>query len=60
MSEVMSVDDQLRAELDRLGKEEVRKRLVLDVYGLKKRPIVVDWLAQQVEKEQADTQDREK
>ena len=56
MSAVMSEDDRFRAELDTLGEEEVRKRLVLDVYGARKRPLVLDWLAQQAEIRQADEQ----
>jgi hypothetical protein len=50
MSEVMSEDDQFRAELNELGEEKVQARLVLDVYGARQRPIVVGWLAQQAEK----------
>jgi hypothetical protein len=45
MSAVMSENDRFRAELDTLSEEEVRARLVLDVYGARKRPLVVDWLA---------------
>ena len=56
MSAVMSEDDRFRAELDTLSEEEVRARLVLDVYGARKRPLVLDWLAQQAEIRQADEQ----
>ena len=59
MSAVMSENDRFRAELDTLGEEEVRARLVLDVYGARQRPIVVGWLAQQAEKRQADVQERQ-
>ena len=59
MSEVMSEDDQFRAELNELGEEKVQARLVLDVYGARQRPIVVGWLAQQAEKRQADVQERQ-
>jgi hypothetical protein len=59
MSAVMSENDRFRAELDTLGEEEVRARLVLDVYGARKRPLVVDWLAQQAEKRQTDAQERQ-
>jgi t-SNARE complex subunit (syntaxin) len=59
MSEVMSEDSQLRAELDELGEEKVRDRLVHNVYGPRKRPIVVDWLAQRAENRQADAQGRQ-
>ena len=59
MSEVMSEDDQLRAKLDELGEEEARKRFVRGDYGERKRPIVVDWLAQQAEKRQTDAQERQ-
>jgi hypothetical protein len=59
MSAVMSEDDRFRAELDTLSEEEVRARLVLDVYGARKRPLVVDWLAQQAESRQADEQERQ-
>jgi hypothetical protein len=59
MSTVMSENDRFRAELDTLGEEEVRARLVLDVYGARKRPLVVDWLAQQAEKRQTDAQERQ-
>ena len=59
MSEVMSEDDQFRAELNELGEEKVQARLVLDVYGARQRPIVVGWLAQQAEKRQADAQERQ-
>jgi hypothetical protein len=59
MSEVMSEDDQFRAELNELGEEKVQARLVLDVYGARQHPIVVGWLAQQAEKRQADAQDRQ-
>ena len=57
MSEVMSEDDQLRAKLDELGEEEVRKRFVRGDYGERKSPIVVDWLAQQAEKGQTGAQE---
>ena len=57
MSEVMLEDEQFRAKLDELGEDKVRARLVLDVYDARKRLIVVDWLAQQAEKRQADAQD---
>jgi hypothetical protein len=59
MSTVMSEDDRFRAELDTLGEEEVRARLVLDVYGARKRPLVVGWLTQQAESRQADEQERQ-
>jgi hypothetical protein len=59
MSEVISEDDQLRAKLDELGEEEVRKRFVRGDYGERKSPIVVDWLAQQSEKRQTDAQERQ-
>ena len=59
MSTVMSENDRFRAELDTLGEEEVRARLVLDVYGARKRPLALDWLAQQAEKRQTDAQDRQ-
>ncbi len=59
MSEVMSEDDQLRAKLDQTDEEEVRKRFVRGDYGARKRPIVVDWLAQQAEKRQTDAQERQ-
>ena len=59
MSEVMSEDDQFRAELNELGEEKVQACLVLDVYGARQRPIVVGWLAQQAEKRQADAQERQ-
>src|SRR5688572_4150332 len=59
MSEVMSADDQLRAELEQLGVDEVRKRFVRGAYGPKRHPIVEDWLAQQDEKEQAGAQERQ-
>ena len=59
MSAVMSENDQFRAELDTLGEEEVRARLVLDVYGARKRPLVVDWLAQQAEGRQPDERERQ-
>jgi hypothetical protein len=55
----MSENDQFRAELDTLGEEEVRARLVLDVYGARRRPLIVDWLAQQAEKRQSDGQERQ-
>jgi hypothetical protein len=51
--------DRFRAELDTLGEEEVRARLVLDVYGARKRPLVVDWLAQQAEGRQPDERERQ-
>jgi hypothetical protein len=59
MSAVMSEDDRFRAELDTLSEEEVRARLVLDVYGARKRPLVVDWLAQQAEGRQPDERERQ-
>jgi hypothetical protein len=59
MSAVMSENDRFRAELDTLSEEEVRARLVLDVYGARKRPLVVEWLAQQAEGRQADEQERQ-
>ena len=57
MSEVMSEDDQFRAELDELGEEKVRARLILDAYSKNKTHIVVEWLAQQAEKRQSDAQE---
>jgi hypothetical protein len=59
MSAVMSEDDRFRAELDTLSEEKVRARLVLDVYGARKRPLVVDWLAQQAEGRQPDERERQ-
>ena len=59
MSAVMSENDRFRAELDTLSEEEVRARLVLDVYGARKRPLVVDWLAQQAEGRQTDERERQ-
>jgi hypothetical protein len=59
MSAVMSENDRFRAELDTLGEEEVRARLVLDVYGARKRPLVVEWLAQQAEGRQPDERERQ-
>jgi hypothetical protein len=59
MSQVMSENDQFRAELNELGEEKVQARLVLDAYGVRQRPIVVGWLAQQAEKRQADAQERQ-
>ena len=59
MSEAMLEDDQFRAKLDELGENKVRARLVLDVYGARKRPLVVEWLAQQAEGRQADEQERQ-
>ena len=53
----MSEDDQFRAELDELGEEKVRARLVLDAYSKNKTHIVVEWLAQQAEKRQSDAQE---
>jgi hypothetical protein len=57
MSEVMSEDDQFRAELDELGEEKVRARFILDTYSKNKTHIVVEWLAQQAEKRQSDAQE---
>jgi hypothetical protein len=66
MSEVMPADDQLRdeidqlrAELDQLGEKEVRELFARGVYGERKRRIVAGWLAQQAEKKQDDTQERQ-
>ena len=59
MSAVMSENDRFRAELDTLSEEEVRARLVLDVYGARKRPLVVEWLAQQAEGRQPDERERQ-
>jgi hypothetical protein len=55
----MSEDAQLRATLDQTDEEEVRRSFVRGDYGERTRPIVVDWLAQQAEKRQANAQDRQ-
>ena len=55
----MSEDAQFRATLDQTDEEEVRRSFVRGEYSKRKRPIVVDWLAQQAEKRQADAQDRQ-
>jgi hypothetical protein len=55
----MSEDGQLRATLDQTDEEEVRRSFVQGDYGERKRPIVVDWLAQQAEKRRADAPDRQ-
>ena len=48
----MTEDDQFRAELDQLGEEEVRKKLVHGAYNEKKRRIAEDWLAQKDQERQ--------
>lgn len=42
----MSIDpDEFWAELEKLGEDEVRKRLATErIYGADKRPLVIEWL----------------